>query len=178
MMEKARGFCLYNPDGSILRLIHEESEMQSVFSTVLAAFEKEQRERFGKPPEERNETTSSNDDNGNAPSAESSAVQAPPDGLSSTSAAAEQSSQTGSSNGHSATSTQPPATVSTRRSRRGSEEGLVSLTYSYGSLEWDAIAMCWKPSTAKRRKSNGSKAKTLKRSQREDEESSKHVKKS
>lgn len=63
-----------------------------------------------------------------------------------------------------------PPESSTRRSRRQSsrlgsqngDEGLMSLTYSYGSMDWDAIEMCWKPKRRKRGLSRSSSSRSSK----------------
>lgn len=155
-MNKARGFCLYKPDGSISRLVESESEMQSIFANVLEAFDNEQRKRFGEPPEDRNESTSPIDD---ATSVRSSDARSSSGNLSSTLTSAENSEPMQ----HCVDTISTSTAIPTRRSTRGSkssDEQLSSLTYSYGSMGWDAIAMCWKPTTARKRKRGYKKAKS------------------
>lgn len=181
MVDISRGFCLYNPDGSVLRVVEDESEMQTIFSKVLKAFDEEQAKRYGEPMEETNGTTANSSlaASRSAPLERTAAAQIPPENLnSSDSRAAETSSRSGDDKtmpiktpAESSYASLPPLS-STRKSRRqssrrdaqsgvksSSDEGLMSLTYSYGSMDWDAIEMCWKPKKGQRkRKSNSSKA--------------------
>ncbi|CAJ1937636.1 unnamed protein product [Cylindrotheca closterium] len=194
MVDKSRGFCLYHKNGSILRVVEEESEMQSIFSKVLGAFEQEQRKRYGGNGGNggndstegiaRNEslsataTATATAASGNLALEPASSSAAParvsPDSINTVddpmTAATNANNRanatkqaSGESSKEKASSSSPPPPPSTRRSRRQSskrggvgnnngDEGLVSLTYSYGSMDWDAIEMCWKPNRGKRKK--------------------------
>ncbi|KAL3936621.1 MAG: hypothetical protein SGBAC_008098 [Bacillariaceae sp.] len=153
--------------------------MQTIFSKVLKAFDEEQAKRYGEPMEQTNGTTVnySLPASRSAPLERTAAAQIPPENLNSSDRAENLSrSRDGKTvaiqtPAESSFASLPPLS-STRKSRRqssrrdaqsgvksSSDEGLMSLTYSYGSMDWDAIEMCWKPKKGPRkRKSNSSKA--------------------
>mmetsp|Transcript_78 Transcript_78/g.132 ORF Transcript_78/g.132 Transcript_78/m.132 type:complete len:220 (-) Transcript_78:70-729(-) len=195
MVDKNKGFYLYNKDGSVLREVQDESEMQTIFSKVLKKFDEEQRKRYG-DGEPLLEETNNGTHNASLERAAAASRISPENpnhsaAANDTAAAAESSSsRNGGGDGRrkkrqsiqasSTTESSNPDPSSTRRSRRQSsrrsggggvpgasaDEGLMSLTYSYGSMDWDAIEMCWKPKkpmrgTGKKRKrpSNSSFAK-------------------
>jgi hypothetical protein len=110
---RKKGFSLYNSDGSVRRVVEDVHEMQSIFSKVLHAFEKEQRKLYYEEEEVEEQ-------------------QQPQEAAVAEAAPRRRSKRQSSRD-------------SARRGGK-SDDGLVSLTYSYGGdLDWDAIAMCWKP---------------------------------
>jgi hypothetical protein len=171
LIQEEKGFCLYNQDGSVQRVVEDVKEMQTIFAKVLQAWERKQNEMYC--------VEDAGPESPSAPATETYEIpleyQEPSKKKRNHSAISSNSAKPPPSNNKST------AIGSRRSSRRhgalGKKEELFSLTYSYGSMgktlkcifgnsmfilflmplalflsfflsffaEWDAIKKCWRP---------------------------------